>query len=97
MDVKTIKKNYDVASTFTKLYKAIVNVCAGGTFSNVVKILLLLTLGVAYKVFMKKIEEYNIREAKKLSLEEQEDLRKYLDEINKNNDDNVVTDLEEGF
>lgn len=97
MDIKTIKKNYDVANTFTKVYKAVVNVCSGGTFSNIVKIILLTMLGIAYKLFMKKIEEYNIREAKKLSLEEQEDLRKYLEEINKNNDDSIVTDLENGF
>lgn len=97
MSLQTIKDNTKILKELKGVYQAVQSVATGGVFSNIIRLIVLLCFGVGYWIFSKKLEEWNIKKAKELSVYEQEQLKAYLDEINKNSDDGKVTDLEQGF
>lgn len=90
-DSAKILKNVDSA------YKSVISIATSGVFSNVIRLVIMVLFGIGYWIFSKKMEELNIKYAKNLSVKEQEELRAYLIEINKNSDDSKVTDLEKDF
>lgn len=92
-----IKQNVDILSAFDKAYEAIVNVAKGSIASNVVRGVVLLIMSAAYSMLRKQVVKYQIEEAKRLSEEEKQRLRAYLQEVSQQAPTQAIKELEAGF
>lgn len=92
-----IKNNVDVLSSFDRAYEAVINVAKGNIASNVVRAIVLFIMGAAYTVLRKEIVKYQIQEAKRLSEEEKQRLRTYLQEVSQQAPTQAIKELEAGF
>lgn len=92
-----IKDVTEKATGFKKYFDAIVGVAKAGTTGNIIKVIAVLFISFGFFIIKRIIRKIKIDAAAQLTEKERQELQKYLDEINQNNDDGRVDDLDGDF
>ena len=91
-----IKEVYTV-ETFNKIKSDILGILKENSSSNIIRLVVLLALYIAWKLISRELKKILVEKAKKLSEYEREKLREYLASIAEGDRSEVVISLEEGF
>lgn len=100
MTQESLKKSKDLSKRMSMVQnavQAVIGVAKGGTVGNIIKIIVIV-LGIGLLFFVKgMIKNLKIKYAAKMTEQEKQELKKYLDYLAENNDDQGVVDLERTF
>lgn len=100
MTQESLKKSKDLSKRMSMVQnavQAVIGVAKCGTVGNIIKIIVIV-LGIGLLFFVKgMIKNLKIKYAAKMTEQEKQELKKYLDYLAENNDDQGVVDLERTF